>query len=64
MPTENFKSKEAYRKNLAYRHIHDIPMTATKVVIKGKSHVVKHSKSKKRVKIDAAQRKRVARKRG
>jgi hypothetical protein len=56
MPVEHFKSKEAYRKNLAYRHIHNIPFTASKVVVGGKAHEVKHSDNPKREKIDAAQR--------
>lgn len=43
MPTEYFRSKEAYRKNLAYRHINDIPFTAREVVVAGKRHKVKHS---------------------
>lgn len=43
-PTENFKSKEAYRKNLAYRHMHGIPFSAKEVVVGGKKHAVKHSK--------------------
>jgi hypothetical protein len=61
MPVEHFKSKEAYRKNLAYRHIHGIPMTASKVCLKGKGcHTVKHSTSKSRMKIDAAQKRKVA----
>jgi len=64
MPVERFKSKEKYRKSLAYRHIHGIPMTAEKVCIKGRCHKVQHSKNAKRRKIDAAQRKKVARKRG
>jgi len=42
MPTEAFRSKDAYRKNLAYRHIHHIPMTAKYVVVGGKRHKVKH----------------------
>lgn len=64
-PVETYRSEEAYRKNLAYRHIHGIPMTAEKVCIKGKCHKVNHSKNAKRRKIDAAQRKKVAkRKRG
>lgn len=58
MPEENFKSKEAYRKNLAYRHMHGIPFTATEVNVGGKKHAVKHSKDPKRVKIDQAQRKK------
>lgn len=56
MPTEHFKSKEAYRKNMAYRHIHGIPFTASKVVVGGKAHVVKHSDSPSRRRIDAKQR--------
>lgn len=42
MPTENFKSEEAYRKYRAYTHIHGIPTHARKVCIKGKCHKVKH----------------------
>lgn len=61
MPTEHFKSKEAYRKNLAYRHMHNIPFTAKKVVVGGKEHAVKHTKGGDRAKIDAAQRRKVAR---
>ena len=52
MPVEHFKSKEAYRKNLAYRHIHGIPFKAKDVVVGGKKHKVKHSKSKERRKLD------------
>lgn len=58
MPTLHFKSQEGYRKNMAYRHIHDIPDTASTVVVAGKSHKVKHSTDPKRVKIDNAQRKK------
>ena len=61
MPVLHFKDKEAYRKNLSYRHIHDIPDTADKVVVAGKEHRVKHSSDPKRVKIDSAQRKKEAR---
>jgi len=44
MPTEHFKSKEAYRKWTAYRHIHGIPAPNLKTaVIAGKAHKVKHS---------------------
>lgn len=65
MPTETFKSDEAYRKNLAYRHMHGIPMTAKTVCIKGHGcHTVKHSKNKQRQKIDAAQRKKVQKRHG
>lgn len=56
MPVEHFKSKEAERKNLAYRHMHGIPYTATTAVVAGKPHKVKHSKSKSRRKIDQKQR--------
>lgn len=59
MPTEHFKSREAYRKNMAYRHIHNIPFTAKDVVVGGKEHEVKHSTDPKRKRIDVAQRKRV-----
>lgn len=60
MPTEHFKSKEAYRKNLAYRHMHGIPFTAKNVVVGGKEHEVKHSTTGPRAKIDAKQRRKVA----
>lgn len=51
MPTENFKSKEAYRKWNAYRHIHGIPAPRLKnaCIGKGKNkkcHKVKHSNKK------------------
>jgi hypothetical protein len=52
MPMEHFKSKEAYRKNLAYRHMHGIPFKAQEVVVGGKPHKVKHSQSKARRKLD------------
>jgi hypothetical protein len=58
MPIEHFKSKEAERRNLAYRHMHGIPYTATTAVVAGKAHAVKHSTGGPRAKIDAAQRKR------
>jgi hypothetical protein len=64
MPVEHFRSEGAYHRNLAYRHMHGIPMTAEKVCIKGKCHKVQHSKNRARRKIDAAQRKKVTRKRG
>jgi hypothetical protein len=44
VPTEHFKSKEAYRKSRAYTHIHGIPTHAKEVVVGGKKHKVKHSK--------------------
>lgn len=58
MPVEHFKSKEAYRKNMAYRHMHGIPFTAVDVVVGGKEHKVKHSTSGPRAKIDARQRRK------
>jgi uncharacterized membrane protein len=57
-PELHFKSAEGYRKNMAYRHIHDISDTADKVVVAGKEHKVKHSTDPKRMKIDAVQRKK------
>jgi len=60
MPTEHFKSKEAYRKNMAYRHIHGIPFTAKNVVVGGKEHEVKHSTNPQREKIDAKQREEIS----
>lgn len=57
MPVEHFKSEEAYRKNLAYRHIHGIPFTASSVVVGGHEHEVKHSpEGSARGKLDAKQR--------
>jgi hypothetical protein len=56
MPIEKFRSKEAYRKNLAYRHMHGIPFTASKVVVGGKEHKVKHSANPERKAIDKRQR--------
>lgn len=58
MPVEHFRSKEAERKNLAWRHINDVPYTATKAVVAGKEHTVQHSKDKKRRMIDAKQRRK------
>lgn len=58
MPVEHFKSKEAYRKNMAYRHMHGIPFTASRVVVGGKEHSVKHSTNPARKRIDARQRKK------
>jgi hypothetical protein len=44
MPEETFKSKAAYDRWNAYRHIHGIPAPNLKrVKIKGKVHTVKHS---------------------
>lgn len=43
MPTEHFKSEEAYRKSRAYTHIHGIPTHAKYVVVGKKKHEVKHS---------------------
>lgn len=66
MPTENLRSDAAYRRNLAYRHIHRIPMTATRVCIHGEGcHKVNHrDSSPARKKIDARERRKVARRRG
>lgn len=47
MPTEHFKSAEAYRKSRAYTHIHGIPTHAEYVVVAGKKHKVKHHKEGK-----------------
>ena len=58
MPVEHFRSKEAERKNLAYRHMHGIPYTASEAVVAGRKHKVKHSKDTKRRKIDAAQKRK------
>lgn len=60
MPVEHFKSKEAYRKNMAYRHIHGIPFTAKKVVVGGKAHEVKHTQGGERAEIDARQKRETA----
>ena len=61
-PVEHFRSKEAYRRNLAYRHIHGIPMTASRVVVGGRSHKVDHSReTPARRRINARQRRKVAR---
>ena len=66
MPTEHFRSKEAMRRNLAYRHIHSIPYTASRVCVRDKSgrekcHRVQHSTSPVRRRINARQRRKVAR---
>lgn len=55
MPVEHFRSKAAEMRNLAYRHIHDIPYTATTAVVAGKAHKVKHSRNRKRRRIDRKQ---------
>lgn len=56
MPTEHFKSKSAYRKWTAYRHMHGIAAPNLKTaVVAGVAHKVKHAKSKTR----AAARKRL-----
>lgn len=45
MPTERFKSKEAYRKWTAYRHIHGIKAPHLRAVkIRGKKHKVNHKR--------------------
>jgi hypothetical protein len=44
MPVEHFKSKAAYAKWNAYRHIHGIPApNLTTAVVAGVPHKVKHS---------------------
>lgn len=43
---------------MAYRHMHGIPFTASKVVVGGKSHEVQHTETGERHKIDEKQRKR------
>ena len=58
MPELHFASAEKYRKNLAWRHLHNVSDTADKVVVAGKEHRVQHSKNPKRVAINKAQRKR------
>jgi hypothetical protein len=51
MPTEHFKSKKAYAKWNAYRHIHGIAAPGLKTaVIAGVAHKVKHSSKKKAAK--------------
>lgn len=59
--TRHFRSKAAYMRNLAYRHMHGIAFTATRVCIRGKCHRVKHSTNAARVRIDARQRRKEAR---
>lgn len=56
MPIEHFKSREAERRNLAYRHMHGIPYTATSAVVAGHQHKVHHSTSPRRQRINARQR--------
>lgn len=50
MVVHRFRSKEAYRKWIAYIHIHHIKRKHpnAKVIIAGKVHKVKHSKPKHR----------------
>jgi hypothetical protein len=48
VPTEHFKSAEAYRKFNAYTHMHGIPTHIKTAVIAGKPHKVKHSLAKKK----------------
>ena len=49
MPTETYRSEEAYRKARAYTHIHGIPTHAKRVCIKGKGcHAVKHGKRRRK----------------
>ena len=48
MPVEHFRNQEAYRRNLAYRHMHGIPFNAEEVVVGGRKHKVEHSRAKRR----------------
>lgn len=43
----NFKSKAAYKRYLAYGHIHDKFHGKQAVTIRGKAHKVQHATSKK-----------------
>lgn len=62
MPVETFRSKRAEMSNLAYRHIHHLPVTAETICVRGEGcHKVQHSKSRSRRRIDSAQRRKVAR---
>lgn len=65
MPIEHFKTHADMMRNLAWRHYHNKPVTAREICIgKGKNercHKVKHSTNPKREAIDAAQRRKVAR---
>lgn len=61
MPIEHFKTKGDEMRNLAYRHMHGIPYTATGATVGGVYHKVQHSKNPSRVKIDNKQREKVAR---
>lgn len=45
MPTEHFKSKDAYRKWNAYTHMHGIKTHLKTAVIGGKTHEVKHGEA-------------------
>jgi hypothetical protein len=48
VPVERFKSKEAYRRWTAYRHVHGIKAPHLKHVVVGKKkHKVKHSVKRK-----------------
>lgn len=61
MPVERFASAEKYRRNLAYRHIHNIPFTATRVIVGGREHTVDHSRdTPARRRINEAQKRKVA----
>lgn len=52
MPTEHFKSREAYRKFQAYSHIHGIAHPNLKTaVVGGVAHKVKHGKKEKGYKL-------------
>lgn len=55
VPVEHFRSKAAEMRNLAYRHEHGIPYTATTACVDGHCHKVQHSTSLRRKRIDARQ---------
>jgi hypothetical protein len=49
VPTEHFRSPEAYRRYRAYTHIHGIPTHAKRACVKGRGcHTVKHGKQRTR----------------
>ena len=65
-PIEHYRSKEAYRKNLAYRMIHHLPMTASRVCIGTGEHKSCHKvdhrdQSPERRRIDKAARRKYRR---
>lgn len=62
MPVETFRSRAAMQRNLAWRHLHGKAVTAEEICVKGEGcHKVQHSKIRSRRRIDAAQRRKPAR---